>query len=75
MVLWVLNLSRIILSKRGLCAVMGFFQAVLSTERSQGAAAWDGSAPGEQGSGSLTGSPGDPHTGDRGAGLKAPYAA
>lgn len=38
MVLWVLNLSRIILSKRGLCVVMGFFQAALNTEHSQGAA-------------------------------------
>lgn len=44
-----------------------FFQVVLSTEHSQGAAGWDGSSPWGQGSGSLTGSPGDP--GDRGAGL------
>lgn len=69
MVLWVLNLSRITLSKRGLCVVVSFFQAVLNTEHSQGAADWDGSAPWEQGSGSLTGSPGEPHAGDRGAGL------
>lgn len=74
MVLWVLNLSRITLSKRGLCVVMGFFQAVLSTEHPQGAADSDGSALWEQGSGSLTGSPGELHTGDRGAGLWAPYA-
>lgn len=49
--------------------VVSFFQAVLNTEHSQGAADWDGSAPWEQGSGSLTGSPGEPHAGDRGAGL------
>lgn len=61
MVLWVLNLSRIILSKRGLCVVMFFAGCVehwalsgccrLGWLRSLGA-----------GSGSLTGSPGDPGT-------------
>lgn len=50
MVLWVLNLSRIILSEGLVCSNV-FSQAVLSSEHSQGAADSDGCAPWEQGVG------------------------
>lgn len=45
--------------------VMFFFKAILNIEHSQGAADLDDSALWEQGSRSLTGSPGDTHAGDR----------